>query len=711
MTDTTPPKRCPLKDGTFKQWSAMARFNVGKADRHALAQLTAPALTQAQIGALAPGALNHFTERDLVLAAEVMTGLSQREFLRVSPLLDPQNPNYVPLGQGRAMYDALQTHHEQTDAQVRSTLGNVLTDLDFDDFKGDMTLFTAEVDTAYQALIAAGGTKSEADAMTDMVGKDSLAFGEYEHVCNAISAWPEGDRTLKATFKTLNAYHVKLKRRATVQAKSLGGAARALVAQDARPSAQPPDQPPQWLSALITTLGAPKRDDRRSGGRSNVPSTNRQQPRPWTPNPTWSDEKNALRALCGSTRTCFDFNNGGCGRANCRFTHKVLTGGSSTHRAHVASEPAGFILMAHGSSANRTTPDPTPQLDLALAVATYRSAEHHWVTFDLFDAPDGSAAISATAARGIPALTVVGNYTGVVTTRLQHADDYPDPDFPCRFAVACGDVIIDATDPMLSGWEREILQAGPGQVPNVVFALDDGAVYVVALRDIVAGEPLLTDYGPDFRWITPPVDVVYRPTDAATTQHPVAGLEARDAEPTGQGLPFTSVSTLSRAQRRAGKKRQLGQTTSPHAAKKPKAPQAPEPASTPVQEESKRPLREGEDDGSSTATPRSSTSSSGGASERRQLDLQASPAASKQPKAPKTPEAASTAPAPVAAGFSLAATKHLEQSLFRALRRGPVRRHHCVDPLTVIPRSTEVALMGQIPGSAGPKKDRPFFFD
>lgn len=99
------------------------------------------------------------------------------------------------------------------------------------------------------------------------------------------------------------------------------------------------------------------------------------------------------------------------------------------------------------------------------------------------------------AARPIPAGTMILEYEGVrISPEAADAQEPDDPDDPCHtffFSLSSGEVIDGARDGNDARWINHSCE------PNCQAEEDEDGrrVYIVALRDIAAGEELTFDYG------------------------------------------------------------------------------------------------------------------------------------------------------------------------------------------------------------------------
>jgi hypothetical protein len=108
--------------------------------------------------------------------------------------------------------------------------------------------------------------------------------------------------------------------------------------------------------------------------------------------------------------------------------------------------------------------------------------------------------------------TVLGEYEGVLLEPDVFQSLYPADHPPAKFAMQLADgAVLDAADPCLSNWTREVNNCGPDQAPNVVFAEDDGRVFLVTTAVVEPCVQLLCEYGAAFRWHgTPRVNIPTR---------------------------------------------------------------------------------------------------------------------------------------------------------------------------------------------------------
>ncbi len=102
--------------------------------------------------------------------------------------------------------------------------------------------------------------------------------------------------------------------------------------------------------------------------------------------------------------------------------------------------------------------------------------------------------------------TCLGEYVGERLSPHEYEHRYPNQDAAYVLEVSDVDetpVFIDAQDVRHSNWTRFMNANGPDEHPNVYVVDEEGRAYIMAGRNIVAGEELLWDYGLAYRWGQP----------------------------------------------------------------------------------------------------------------------------------------------------------------------------------------------------------------
>jgi hypothetical protein len=95
---------------------------------------------------------------------------------------------------------------------------------------------------------------------------------------------------------------------------------------------------------------------------------------------------------------------------------------------------------------------------------------------------------------------VLGTYEGELIGNLEYRRRYPEggAEYVARVEMSGEQMYVDARDPRKSNWARFVNAPGPEERANVEVRGESGQLYVVTLRDILAGEELLwEDGGPD----------------------------------------------------------------------------------------------------------------------------------------------------------------------------------------------------------------------
>lgn len=102
--------------------------------------------------------------------------------------------------------------------------------------------------------------------------------------------------------------------------------------------------------------------------------------------------------------------------------------------------------------------------------------------------------------KGCKAWTVIGTYRGESLTREEYERRYPTKYSGTYVFQISDDMFVDGSDPTLSGFGRFLNCCGVDETPNVEVAEINGQLYIIANREIAAGEELLYDYGDSFNW-------------------------------------------------------------------------------------------------------------------------------------------------------------------------------------------------------------------
>jgi hypothetical protein len=101
----------------------------------------------------------------------------------------------------------------------------------------------------------------------------------------------------------------------------------------------------------------------------------------------------------------------------------------------------------------------------------------------------------------IPRDSLVVEYKGELLTKRRFNQRYPADDARYSFALAKG--FLDASDPLKANAARYINCPGEQDAPNCEAQEHERRVFIMATRDIAAGEELLFDYGPGYFWEYP----------------------------------------------------------------------------------------------------------------------------------------------------------------------------------------------------------------
>ena len=117
--------------------------------------------------------------------------------------------------------------------------------------------------------------------------------------------------------------------------------------------------------------------------------------------------------------------------------------------------------------------------------------------FAIYETPLLPGHLGVVATRYHRAGTMLGQYRG--------ANELVGPN--CDYAVVCGELVVDASDPHQSNWTRYCNHAADGSLHcNSELALSGKRVLLMATRDIAIGHEIMLDYG-DAYWSNrkPPV--------------------------------------------------------------------------------------------------------------------------------------------------------------------------------------------------------------
>lgn len=105
------------------------------------------------------------------------------------------------------------------------------------------------------------------------------------------------------------------------------------------------------------------------------------------------------------------------------------------------------------------------------------------------------AGLGVFATKLLPRKAVLGRYCGEHLTQQQYDARYPDGELGEYVLQVSKNLYVDARDPALSNWPRYINdpRGSSARRANVEFTRSGS---VRTLRDILAGEEILVDYGP-----------------------------------------------------------------------------------------------------------------------------------------------------------------------------------------------------------------------
>jgi hypothetical protein len=441
---------------------------------------------------------------------------------------DPTVPAWW-CSKGRAAYDHMCAEFLLAgNASTSSLAREAVYDITLSDHRGNLKEFTAAFTKHLQRYQEAArldkgrGAASAASVDRDLADHLIAMFNKYDRDLYGTSVTIVRDNPARTCAMVLAKMQVQYKHRVFVPAKASGNV-KALATTTTNEFAE--------LLDAVRVLATVATGAKKGGGGGNGGGGGRQG-RATRPKMTFkTTEDKALWERCYAAKSCYQFAQGRCHRtaSECKFTHEhpVRTVGANVvdvgdvHLLCTRVPAEGKHDLDHAYDSD-SEDEQLPQALLDLTTIATFVAE----VAPLAPATYGfrGPVIGAFTPVTVPAHSVLGTYEGV----LLRAADLPAVSERSYIISMVGDTYVDATSPADSNWTREINAPGPRQLPNVEFIYDDGTIFIAASRRLEAGEQLLADYGADYFWRSPPVDVPgRRPAEGFTTVMPRGGRAAR----------------------------------------------------------------------------------------------------------------------------------------------------------------------------------------
>ena len=543
-------------------------------------------------------------------------------------MVDPTAPPWW-CSPGRAAFDFLEAKFAGAKDHL-SKARTAVYKVSLADYRGRLPEFEAAFEAlrnTYEKAVIDRGAEDPATADNLLASHLADMFDQFDHdlygdSCKDARRRPEALSCEDFMSWVRSDYDAKVKRQPSAPLAGVGD--KVLVSEVG---------PPAWFLPYAHAFAAKTRNQTKALSTTAPPAAASKWAGPDDP------ADRALFERCKQHGCCYNFLKDKCRRQKCRWTH---TPPPADGKGAVSTQ---VTLLATDAG-----PRHPPPLIVPSDVDSMRDVTSAFApSVCPLSGPGDLSGVFNDTGTAVDPHTVLGIYDGVlIFGEEEFSQLYPSP-CDAHYVMAIDhDVWVDASSPEFANWTREILHvaepplaSGPDvPAPNCAFVLQDGVVYVVAIRHIPCHGQLSADYGPSFFF--PPQDPALSPLpDRAPFPHvcgdtthgevaaaPLPPLRCEDPAP-GPALATHAATATASSPTRA----ELGDTVgarvgstvvscsaTPH-------PQGyahvaplgeanllggavPQPVGCAADRENKRELEDGEDDGGADADSTPPTSSS-----------------------------------------------------------------------------------------------------